>query len=218
MKVDIDKARAVAVRRAQRYNYSIELPNSTRREAALYGLAAVHKLRGGGWDLAYAREHVSITLPGLGTTAAKLLSALPVVGSLLLACCTERTSVFYSRASWDAGPVLMGTIFHEEGHVGDIAAGGLAWCLGYGLLDEVRAAGEAPCYGASMAAEVRLNGRSPEEAAHYALEALGHYDLGPAAMELARAQVAFHRATLEQPQGDPGGIVAEMLASLAEVV
>ena len=116
------------------------LPGRPEREAVLLGMAAYHAISGHGWSLDHAREHVSVTLPGAGP-ALDLLAMVPVVGPILasLASGFRRTTVMLAPSAMRDGVVLMGTWRHEGGHVGDIARGGLPWCLAYGVAPEVRA-------------------------------------------------------------------------------
>ena len=212
--VDPALALRVAQARAARFGYELVLPGDPRREAVVYGLAAVHKLTGDGWDIDHARENVCVTLPGLGSVALGLLAAIPVVGPLLAAAAgtVERPQVYLSPAAVRDGNVLLGTIRHEEGHVGQIRAGGLAWCVAYGVIDEARAGAEAPCYGADLAVRAAL-GESPRRLYDAALESLRAYGLGDD-IALAEQLVRSTCAALEAG-ADPGGIGADVLADLA---
>ena len=190
------------------------LPGDARRELLLYAMAAANGITGTGWSLDHARDHVSVTLPGLDSPAAlALLGAVPLVGPLLvgLALKLRRPAIFLSPAAMRDPVELVGTVQHERGHRGQIARGGLGWCLGYGLLSEVRAGAEAPCYGVSMAHRVRLGGASVDDVERGALASLAAYGADDA---LVRGIIASNAETLRQG-GDPGGVVAETLAELA---
>jgi len=193
------------------------LPGRPEREAVLLGMAAYHAISGHGWDLAHAREHVSVTLPGAGP-ALDLLAMVPVVGPILAALSHgfRRTTVMLSPSAMRDGVVLMGTWRHEAGHVGRIAQGGLVWCAAYGLAPEVRAGAEAPCYGSDLAHQVLLAGSDVDKVEAAALANLERYGLDEPALRLARGIV---RANAETLRGgvDPGGLVADSLAALRAV-
>lgn len=206
----------IARARAARYGYELVMPGDPRREAVVYGLAAVHALTGDGWDVDHARERVCVTLPGLGSVALGLLAAIPVVGPLFAAAgaSVERPQVYLSPAALRDGNVLLGALRHEEGHVGQIRANGLPWCLAYGIIDEARAGAEAPCYGAELAVRAAF-GESPRRLYDAALESLRAYGLGDD-LALAEQLVRSTCAALEAG-ADPGGMGAEMLAELERV-
>lgn len=212
-----DVALRIARARAERHGYELVLPGDPRREAVLYGLAAAHALTGSGWDLAYAREHVGVALPGVGSAALGLLAAIPYVGPLLAgaAATVERPQVYLSPVALRDGAVLLVQILHEEGHVGDIRRGGPLWCLCYGAIGEVRAGAEAPCYVADLAVRARL-GEDPRALHDGALAALRGYGLGPGGEALAAGVL---RSGLESvlAGGDPGGLGAEVSAELERV-
>ena len=193
------------------------LPGRPEREAVLLGMAAYHAISGHGWDLAHAREHVSVTLPGAGPVL-DLLAMVPVVGPILasLASGFRRTTVMLAPSAMRDGVVLMGTWRHEAGHVGRIAQGGLVWCAAYGLAPEVRAGAEAPCYGSDLAHQVLLAGSDVDKVEAAALANLERYGLDEPALRLARGIV---RANAETLRGgvDPGGLVADSLAALRAV-
>ncbi len=214
--VDPATALRIAHARAERFGYELVLPGDPRRDAVIYGLAAVHALSGSGWSLDHARERVCVTLPGLGSVALALLAAVPYVGPLLAAAgaTVERPQVYLSPAALSDGPVLLGTIRHEEGHVGQIRVGGLPWCLAYGIVGEARAGAEAPCYGADLIVRAKL-GESPPRLYDGALESLRAYGLGD---DLALAEQLL-RSTLAglEAGADPGGIGAEMADELARL-
>ena len=211
-----DLALRAAQRLARNASAGLVLPGDPRREAVLLALAAVHSLSGSGWSLDYAREHVCVTLPGVGSVAAKLLSAVPYVGPLFARAIEglDRPTMFMSPVAVGDGPTLVGVTQHELGHVGDIRRGGLVWCAAYGIVGEVRAGAEGPCYGTDMAHRCRLGGVSPEQAEADANDALSHYGLDADGLSLARAIVRSAGETARQG-GDPGGVVAESLAALA---
>lgn len=193
------------------------LPGAPEREAVLLAMAAVHALDGSGWSLDYAREHVSVTLPGAGA-ALDLMAMIPVAGPILASVAGRfrRTSVHLSPSALRDGVTLLGTWQHEAGHVGDIRNGGLMWCVAYGIVPNVRAGAEAPCYASDMAHQVALAGASVDKVEAGALGALSNYGLDDAAMRLARALVHSNAETLRAGE-DPGGIVADSLAALRAV-
>lgn len=191
------------------------LPGSAGREAILLGLGAVHALSGDGWDLAYAREHVSTTLPGAGSAALAALALIPVAGPILagLASAFKRTTVSLSPAALADGLTLMATWRHEVGHVGAIKRGGLMWCIAYGIVPEVRAGAEAPCYGADIAHHVHLGGADLDGITAAVLASLEHYGLDEPALRLARGIVRSNAESVRRG-ADPGDVVAETRASL----
>lgn len=193
------------------------LPGRSEREAILLGMAAYHALSGNGWDLAHAREHVSVTLPGAGPVL-DLLAMVPIVGPILAALSSgfRRTTVMLAPSAMRDGVVLMGAWRHESGHVGRIAQGGLVWCAAYGVVPEVRAGAEAPCYGSDLAHQVLLAGSDVDKVEAAALANLERYGLDEAGMRLARGIV---RANAETLRGgvDPGDVVADTLRSLRAV-
>jgi len=193
------------------------LPGRPEREAILLGMAAYHAISGHGWDLAHAREHVSVTLPGAGPVL-DLLAMVPVVGPILasLASGFRRTTVMLAPSAMRDGVVLMGTWRHEAGHVGRIAQGGLVWCAAYGLAPEVRAGAEAPCYGSDLAHQVLLAGSDVDKVEAAALANLERYGLDEPALRLARGIVRANAETLRAGI-DPGDVVADTLRSLRAV-
>ena len=193
------------------------LPGRPEREAVLLGMAAYHAISGHGWDLAHAREHVSVTLPGAGPVL-DLLAMVPVVGPILAALSHgfRRTTVMLSPSAMRDGVVLMGTWRHEAGHVGRIAQGGLVWCAAYGLAPEVRAGAEAPCYGSDLAHQVLLAGSDVDKVEAAALDNLTRYGLDEPALRLARGIVRANAETLRAGI-DPGDVVADTLRSLRAV-
>lgn len=207
-----DVALRIAHRRAARFGYSLILPDHPAREAVLHGMAAAHQITGSGWDYATAKERVSVTLPGAGP-AADLLGTIPYVGPILAGAASKFKvpCVFPSPAAIRKG--LLGTIFHEEGHVGDIRRGGLPWCLCYGLIDEVRVGAEAPCKVCGMIERVHFDGISVDEAVAESIESLKPYGLGN---EFVTAELIVRGNGESLRRGaDPGGILAEMRAELA---
>jgi hypothetical protein len=207
-----DVALRIAKRRAARFGYNLILPDHPAREAVLYGMAAAHELTGSGWNYETAKRSVSVTLPGVGPVA-DLLRAIPYVGPIFASAATafRAPTVFPSPAAIEHG--LLGTIFHEEGHVGDIRRGGLPWCLCYGFIDEVRVGAEAPCKVCGMIERVHFDGISIAEAETESIESLRPYGLG-AEFHTAELIVRGNAATLRRG-ADPGGIIAEMRAELA---
>lgn len=197
-----------------RHGVDLVLPDSPRREMVLRAMQVAHYVTRTGWDYDHARDHVSVTLPGLDSTAALvLLGAVPYVGQVLvgLASQIQRPAIYLSPAVMRDPAQLVATLQHELGHVGSIRAGGLGWCLGYGVLGEVRAGAEAPCYGVSMALLHRLRGDAVDALEAGALASLASYGADDA---LCRGIVASNAETLRQG-GDPGGVVAETLRELA---
>ena len=213
--ISVDVALRAVRAEAEAADVELLLPGAAGREAVLLALAAVHAIGGSGWDLAYAREHVSTTLPGAGSAALGLLATIPVAGPILAAIAStfRRTTVGLSPAAMRDGVSLMSTWRHEAGHVGDIKRGGLVWCLAYGVVPEVRAGAEAPCYGADIAHHVLLGGAEVDKVEASVLSALDHYGLDDAGKRLARGIV---RSCAETVRGgaDPGDVVADTRASL----
>lgn len=205
----------VARRLCNEADVELVLPGDLRRELVLHGLAVTHSVTGHGWDLASARAGVSAALPGLGD-AARVASALPEpLGGVIqgLAASTRRPMVMLSPAALVTGEDAIETTVHELGHVGDIRAGGLAWCVAFLALPVARAAGETPCYGASLALRVRLGGWDLQDALVGVRRSLTKYGLDANAMTLAEGLLAQHRATLEAG-GDPGGVIAMAVNAL----
>lgn len=212
--IPIDVALRIAQRRAQRFNYELILPDSPYRAAVVYGLAATHEITGTGWSLDHAREFTSSTLPGLGP-AVDLLAEVPYVGGIFagIASKLRRTSVFLSPASVRDGLSLLATLAHEEGHVGDIERGGFLWCVAYGVVLEVRAGAECPCMGAGMAIRHGLGGAPVDDLEAAAIASLDAYGLK--GDELALGILRSNAASLRRG-ADPGGIIAEFRAELAQ--
>lgn len=205
-----------AVRReAEAAGVELLMPGSGGREAVLHGLAAVHAIGGDGWDLGYAREHVSTTLPGIGSAGLAALAMIPVAGPILagLAQSFERTTVSLSPAAMRDGLTLISTWRHETGHVGSIAKGSILWCLAFGVVPEVRAGAESPCYGADIAHRVMLGGSDVDATTAAVLAALDHYGLDDSAKRLARALMRSAAETVRAGV-DPGDVVADSIASL----
>jgi len=215
--IPVDLALRAVQAEAAAADVELLLPGRPEREAVLLGMAAYHAISGHGWDLAHAREHVSVTLPGAGPVL-DLLAMVPVVGPILAALAHgfRRTTVMLAPSAMRDGVVLMGTWRHEAGHVGRIAQGGLVWCAAYGLAPEVRAGAEAPCYGSDLAHQVLLAGSDVDKVEAAALANLERYGLDEPALRLARGIV---RANAETLRGgvDPGGLVADSLAALRAV-
>ena len=222
----IDEARAAAQRLCDSAGVTLLPPDHLLRPVIVHAVAAASAVgAGSAWDSAHVRDRVSVTLPGAGA-ALGLLRALPSLGGIpvgrLLAGLGEVAGlgrdavVSIAAETWDDPIGLLATVQHELGHVGQIRAGGLPWCLLLLLSSEVRAAAEAPCYGASMAVLVRLGGWSTAAAAEGAMRSLSGYGLDADGLALAAQMVASHRATLDAGE-DLGGVVLEVVAALAAV-
>jgi hypothetical protein len=213
--IPLDRALRLARVRAARGSYELVLPGDPRREAALHGLAAAHALTGSGWSLDHAREHVSLALPGVGDGALALLSRVPYVGLLLtqVVGSVVRPQIYLAPSALRDGAALLGVLLHEEGHVGQIRAGGPLWCLAYGVVGELRAGAESPCYAADITIRTRLGGESPRRLYDGALESLRAYGL--AAGDLALAESIIRAALVSLDAGaDPGGLAAEVREDL----
>ena len=202
---------------AEAADVELLLPGRPEREAILLGLAAVHALSGRGWSLAHAREHVSVTLPGAGA-GLDLVATIPVAGPILAALAHgfRRTTVMLSPGAMASGVELMATWRHEAGHVGQIKRGGLAWCIGYGVVPEIVAGAEAPCYGSDIAHRVMLAGAEVDKAEAAVLGSLAGYGLDEPALRLARGIVQSCAETVRAGV-DPGDVVADTLTSLRAV-
>lgn len=213
--IPLDVALRAVQAEAAAADVELLLPGSGGREAILHGLAAVHAISGDGWDLAYAREHVSTALPGAGAPALAALALIPVAGPILagLASAFKRTTVSLSPAAMRDGLTLMATWRHESGHVGAIKRGGLMWCIAYGIVPEVRAGAEAPCYGADIAHHVHLGGADLDGITAAVLASLERYGLDEPALRLARGIVRSNAESVRRG-ADPGDVVAETRASL----
>lgn len=211
-------ALAAVEREAAAADVELLMPGSGGREAVLLGLGAVNALSGTAWDLAYARQHVSTTLPGVGSGGLAALALIPVAGPILAAVASsfKRTTVSLSPSALAEGRGLCATWRHEAGHVGSIARGGFLWCAAYGLAPEVRAGGEAPCFGSDIAHAVHLGGMDVDVASDQVLVSLGHYGLDEKAMRLARGIILSIRESV-RGGADPGDVVADTLTSLRAV-
>ena len=216
--IPLDVALRAVQAEAAAADVELLMPGSGGREAILHGLAAVHAISGDGWDLAYAREHVSTTLPGAGSAALAALALIPVAGPILagLASTFKRTTVSLSPAALADGLTLMATWRHEVGHVGAIKRGGLMWCIAYGIVPEVRAGAEAPCYGADIAHHVHLGGADLDQITAAVLASLERYGLDEPALRLARGIVRSNAESVRRG-ADPGDVVADTLTSLRAV-
>lgn len=216
--LDLDAARAIASDLCRARGVDLVYPEADdwRREAILRALAFGHTVGLGGWDLDTARERVSVTMPALGIPLAALLAALPAIGPALAAVADsmERTTIYLSPTACADPVTLSAVIAHELGHSDQIAAGGLAWCVAYGLVPEVRAGAEAPCYAQDCAVIHALRGDSPQALMDGALERLLSYGLGgDETMELARGVLNVMRRTLEHG-GELGGPSHDVLEAL----
>ncbi len=213
--IPLDVATRAAERLCRDASVALVPPGDPRREAVVLALGAYHALRGTGWDLAYARQHVSVTLPGAGA-ALDVLAKVPVVGGAIVAAVGSSRSpgIYLARGAYRDGATLLGVVAHELAHVGQLRRGGPLWCLAYGVVPEVVAGAEASCYVASCAHAVLLGGEHPEQAFDDARASLSHYGLDDGASDLAEGILSSARASLRRGV-DPGGIVADSLAALA---
>lgn len=214
--IPIETALRIARRVCDRYNIALILPGDPRRDAVVELVAKGHQVRGTGVTREHLAESVTVTLPGIPGPASYLLGLIPVVGKALQALgeSNGRTAIYLSPAAMETGARLLETLWHELGHVGSIAAGGLSWCLAFLLAAEVRGGAEGPCYGTTVALRWALEGIPIEEAAADALASLEGYGLDDAAMRLVRGIIASAVATI-LATGDHGGVVAELRAELA---
>ena len=216
----LEQARAAAQRMCDAAGVTLLPPDHALRDVIVAGVALASRLGGrsaGSRD--HVAEYVSVTLPGAGPALAAL-AAVPVVGPILAAAVAavgaDRTVISLSPAVWSDPLRLLETVRHELGHAGQIARGGLPWCIAYLVGAEARAAGEAPCYAASMAVRVRLGGESTAAAAESAMRSLQGYGLDADALRLAAGIIASARATLDAGE-DLGGVVLEVVAALESV-
>lgn len=213
--IPIDVATRAAERMCRDASVALVPPGDPRREAVVLALGAYHALRGTGWDLDFAREHVSVTLPGAGA-ALDVLAKIPILGGAIVAAVgTSRSpGIYLARGAYRDGATLLGVVAHELAHVGQLRRGGPLWCLAYGVVPEVVAGAEASCYVAGCAHEVLLAGRDVGNAIDGARASLAHYGLDANAVALAEGILSSTRASLRRGV-DPGGIVADSLAALA---
>lgn len=216
----IEQARAAAQRMCDMAGVTLLDPEHPLRDVIVAGVALASRLGGrSAWSRDHVAEYVSVTLPGTGPALAAL-AAVPVVGPILAAAVAavgaDRTVISLSPAVWSDPLRLLETVRHELGHAGQIARGGLPWCIAYLVGAEARAAGDAPCYAASMAVRVRLGGESTAAAAESAMRSLQGYGLDADALALAAGIIASARATLDAGE-DLGGVVMEVVAALESV-
>jgi len=216
----LEQARAAAQRMCDAAGVTLLPPDHALRDVIVAGVALASRLGGrSAWSRDHVAEYVSVTLPGAGPALAAL-AAVPVVGPILAAAVAavgaDRTVISLSPAVWSDPLRLLETVRHELGHAGQIARGGLPWCIAYLVGAEARAAGEAPCYAASMAVRVRLGGESTAAAAESAMRSLQGYGLDADALALAAGIIASARATLDAGE-DLGGVVMEVVAALESV-
>ena len=216
----IEQARAAAQRMCDMAGVTLLDPEHPLRDVIVAGVALASRLGGrSAWSRDHVAEYVSVTLPGAGPALAAL-AAVPVVGPILAAAVAavgaDRTVISLSPAVWSDPLRLLETVRHELGHAGQIARGGLPWCIAYLVGAEARAAGDAPCYAASMAVRVRLGGESTAAAAESAMRSLQGYGLDADALALAAGIIASARATLDAGE-DLGGVVMEVVAALESV-
>lgn len=216
----LEQARAAAERMCRLAGVTLLPPDHALRDVIVAGVALASRLGGrSAWSRDHVAEFVSVTLPGAGPALAAL-AAVPAVGPILAAAVAavgaDRTVVSLSPAVWSDPLRLLETVRHELGHAGQIARGGLPWCIAYLVGAEARAAGEAPCYAAGMAVQVRLGGASTQAAYESAMRSLGGYGLDADALALAAGILASARATLDAGE-DLGGVVMEVVAALESV-
>ena len=216
----LEQARAAAQRMCDAAGVTLLPPDHALRDVIVAGVALASRLGGrSAWSRDHVAEYVSVTLPGTGPALAAL-AAVPVVGPILAAAVAavgaDRTVISLSPAVWSDPLRLLETVRHELGHAGQIARGGLPWCIAYLVGAEARAAGDAPCYAASMAVRVRLGGESTAAAAESAMRSLQGYGLDADALALAAGIIASARATLDAGE-DLGGVVMEVVAALESV-
>lgn len=221
----LDLARSIAARLVAARGATLIPSTDPRRTALVYALAAVHSLSGSGWDVARARQSVTVTLPAVGVPLASLLSLVPGVGKLLaeIAGTQDRPAIYLSPAAESDAPLLLATVAHELGHVDQIARGGLAWCAAYGLVPEVRAGAEAPCYGQDVAVLWPLSlaqtiYTSPAILCDQARASLAGYGLDAESLALASGILDVTRRTLEHGGELPGPCAAVIAALRAEGV
>lgn len=214
--IPLDKVLDASRALCERAGCDLVMPGDPRREAIVLALGAWHLLRGGraAWDLAYARENVSVTVPS-APQALALLGALPLVGEVFraVAGAATRPTVYLAPGALRDGVTAAAVITHELGHVRRLAAGGALWCIAYGAFPEARAADEAACYGQDLSARVVLAGDAPDAAADACLRSLDHYDLDAPSKELAAAILDVHRRSL-RARALPGGPFVELLDEL----
>ena len=216
----LEQARAAAQRMCDAAGVTLLPPDHALRDVIVAGVALASRLGGrSAWSRDHVAEYVSVTRPGAGPALAAL-AAVPVVGPILAAAVAavgaDRTVISLSPAVWSDPLRLLETVRHELGHAGQIARGGLPWCIAYLVGAEALAAGEAPCYAASMAVRVRLGGESTAAAAESAMRSLQGYGLDADALALAAGIIASARATLDAGE-DLGGVVTEVVAALESV-
>lgn len=210
------QARGAAHRLCAAAGVTLVEPGSPLRVIIIAAVYAAARIGGGTWTHEHASQHVSVTLPGAGT-ALDLLGAIPMVGPLLVAAVRaaggSRPIVCISPSTW-ADPVgLLEVVQHELGHVGQIRAGGLPWCLVYLGHPELRGGAESSCYGAGMAVAAALGGHSADVLATRALSALEGYALDEPATRLARGVIASAARSVDAGD-DFGGVVGEVFAAL----
>ncbi|MBL8600368.1 MAG: hypothetical protein JNK72_00445 [Myxococcales bacterium] len=212
----LEQARAAAQRMCDAAGVTLLAPDHALRDVIVAGVALASRIGGrSAWSRDHVAAYVSVTLPGAGP-ALVALAAVPVgaiFAAAVAAVGADRTTISLSPAAWSDPLRLLETVRHELGHAGQIARGGLPWCLAYLVGAEARAAGEAPCYAAGMAVARAFRGVSSDVAAGQALESLRGYGLDDDAMTLASGILASAKATLDAGE-DLGGVVAETLAAL----
>lgn len=214
LNIPIAAALRIAERLCAAADVALVLPTDLRRRAVIE-LVILARDAAGDVDAAAVRRGSTITLPGAPGPALALLALIPVVGPALVSLASDlgRTTIYLAPDDVLDGVRLLRKLFHELGHVGSIARGGLAWCLAYLIAAEVRAGGESPCFGSGMAVEVAC-GRPLAEVADEAKRSLEGYQLDAAAKALAHGIIDSAAATIAAT-GDFGGVVAELRAALA---
>lgn len=213
----LDAAQAVAADLCAARNVALVYPGSALRDVLVYGLATLHKLGLGGWDLDAARERVTLTMPAVGTALAGLVASLPVVGGMLAAVAEQQaqTTIYLSPVACADPVTLLDVVAHELGHADQIAVGGLPWCFAYAVVPEVRAGAEAPCYTQDIAVEHACRGGDPKALCDGAFERLKSYGLDDASLALARGVLDVAQRTLEHG-GEFGGPSHDVLEALRE--
>jgi hypothetical protein len=212
--IPVPAALRIAQRLCHAADVALILPGDLRRKAVIE-LVILARDTVGDVDGAAVRRGTTVTLPGAPGPALALLALVPVVGPALVSLASElgRTTIYLAPDDLLDGVRLLRKMWHELGHVGSIAVGGLGWCLAYLIAAEVRAGGEAPCFGAGMAVEVAC-GRDLDAVADEAKRSLEGYALDEPAKALARAIIDSAAATIAAT-GDFGGVVKELRAALA---
>lgn len=191
-------AMAMAIAECEAQDVELVQPNDPRRTLVLDALEVVNTITGKGWSRAVAEQNITVTLPGVGP-GVDLLRQIPYAGELLatIAEKSRHPMIFLSPAAVADGLELAGTLAHELfGHVPQIRAGGLGWCLAYLISSEARGVGEANAYGLTMAALVLLGGSTPADAKANVLSRLTGYGLDAPSLTIADEVLASWEASL----------------------